>query len=69
MENNKAPVNGGYPLHTFQEVEDIYMVYISSKEDRSRIEDAYHFILESMKDKLEKVVNHIIITSLKSLIS
>ena len=54
MENNKAPVNGGYPLHTFQEVEDIYMLYISSKEDRARIEDAYHFILEKHEGQTRK---------------
>ena len=54
MENNKAPINGGYPLHTFQEVEDIYMVYISSKEDRARIEDAYHFILEKHEGQTRK---------------
>ena len=45
MENKKALVNGGYPLHTFQEVEDIYMLYISSLEDRQRIKDAYDFIM------------------------
>ena len=54
MENNKAPVNGGYPLHTFQEVEDIYMLYISSKEDRRRIEDAYHFILQKHEGQTRK---------------
>ena len=45
MENKKPLVNGGYPLHTFQEVEDIYMLYISSPEDRQRIKDAYDFIM------------------------
>ena len=45
MEIKKAPVNGGYPLHTFQEVEDIYMLYISSEEDRRRIREAYDFIM------------------------
>ena len=45
MENKKAPVNGGYRLHTFQEVEDVYMLYISSQEDRRRIKEAYDFIM------------------------
>ena len=45
MENKKAPVNGGYRLHTFQEVEDVYMLYISSQEDRRRIREAYDFIM------------------------
>ena len=54
MENNKPPVNGGYPLHTFQEVEDIYMLYISSEEDRKRIVDAYNFILEKHEGQTRK---------------
>ena len=45
MENKKAPVNGGYRLHTFQEVEDVYMLYISSPDDRRRIKEAYDFIM------------------------
>ena len=45
MENKKAPVNGGYRLHTFQEVEDVYMLYISSQDDRRRIKEAYDFIM------------------------
>ena len=42
----KAPVNGGYPLHTFEEVEDLYMTYISSPQDRAMIRKAYDFILK-----------------------
>ena len=45
METKKPLVNGGYPLHTFQDVEDIYMLYISSEEDRRRIKEAYDFIM------------------------
>ena len=45
-EKSKAPVNGGYPLHTFEEVEDIYMTYISSEEDRAMIRRAYDFIIK-----------------------
>ena len=54
MENKKPLVNGGYPLHTFQEVEDIYMLYISSKEDRERIKDAYDFIMAKHKNQFRK---------------
>ena len=54
MENNKAPVNGGYPLHTFQEVEDIYMLYISSPEDRRRIKEAYDFIMLKHEGQFRK---------------
>ena len=45
MEARKVLVNGGYPLHTFQEVEDRFMLYISSQEDRRRIKEAYDFIM------------------------
>ena len=51
MENKKPLVNGGYPLHTFQEVEDIYMLYISSKEDRERIKDAYDAFARFLADE------------------
>ncbi len=54
MENKKALINGGHPLHTFQEVEDIYMLYISSPEDRKRIKDAYDFIMLKHKDQYRK---------------
>ena len=54
MENKKPPVNGGYPLHTFQEVEDIYMLYISSEEDRRRITEAYDFIIEKHQGQTRK---------------
>ena len=54
MENKKPLVNGGYPLHTFQEVEDIYMLYISSKEDRQRILDAYNFIMQKHNNQFRK---------------
>ena len=54
MENKKAPVNGGYPLHTFQDVEDIYMLYISSPEDRKRIKEAYDFIMLKHQGQFRK---------------
>ena len=54
MEKKNAPVNGGYPLHTFQEVEDIYMLYISSPNDRKRIVEAYDFIMEKHKNQFRR---------------
>ena len=54
MENKKPPINGGYPLHTFQDVEDIYMLYISSTEDRQRIQDAYDFIMQKHNGQFRK---------------
>ena len=53
--NNKLPpVNGGYPLHTFEEVKDIYMEYISSQSDREAIETAFNFIVEKHKGQTRK---------------
>ena len=49
-EQTKALVNGGYPLHTFEDVESIYERYISSVEDRELIKKAYDFIIEKEQD-------------------
>ena len=53
-EQTKALVNGGYPLHTFEDVESIYERYISSVEDRELIKKAYDFIIEKHKTQLRK---------------
>ncbi len=45
-EKSDLKVNGGYPLHTFEEVEDIYFEYISSPTDREKIKSAYLFAKE-----------------------
>ncbi len=50
----KPLVNGGYPLHTFEDVEAIYETYITSKEDRARIKSAYDFILQKHQGQLRK---------------
>lgn len=47
-------VNGGYPLHTFEDVEAIYQNYISSDEDRKQIRAAYDFIVEKHQGQLRK---------------
>ena len=47
-------VNGGYPLHTFEDVENIYIKYISSPEDRKNIRDAYEFILKKHEGQFRK---------------
>ena len=44
--NKELPINGGYPLHTFEDVEGIYENYIYSSDDRKRIREAYEFILK-----------------------
>ncbi|MDD3068320.1 MAG: RelA/SpoT family protein, partial [Candidatus Paceibacterota bacterium] len=47
-------VNGGYPLHTFEDVEAIFQNYISSVEDRKQIRAAYDFIVEKHQGQLRK---------------
>ena len=53
-EKNKPLVNGGYPLHTFEQLKDIYQNYITNQSDRESIEDAYSFILEKHNGQLRK---------------
>ena len=50
----KVPINGGYPLHTYEDVEEMFLTYISSPEDRRRIRDAYEFILEKHEGQKRK---------------
>ncbi len=38
--------NGGYPMHTFQDVKDLFYTYIFNPEDRKMVEDAYLFAKE-----------------------
>jgi GTP pyrophosphokinase len=55
MSTTKKPiVNGGYPLHTFHDVEAIYETYITSKQDRESIFKAYEFVLEKHDGQLRK---------------
>ena len=50
----KLPINGGYPLHTYEDVEEIFSSYISSKEDRERIRSAYEFIIKKHDGQTRK---------------
>jgi len=44
MEENKVlRPNGGYPMHTFEDVREIYSTYIFNEEDRELIKKAYEF--------------------------
>ncbi|MCQ2802097.1 MAG: bifunctional (p)ppGpp synthetase/guanosine-3',5'-bis(diphosphate) 3'-pyrophosphohydrolase [Bacilli bacterium] len=47
-------INGGYPLHTFEQLEELISSYISSEEDKVRIKSAYDFILVKHKDQVRK---------------
>ena len=54
MNKKPAPINGGYPLHTFEEVEDIYKTYIFNKKDLEDIRKAYDFIIEKHQNQFRK---------------
>ena len=36
--------NGGYKMHTFEEVKEVYLSYISDEKSKKLIEDAYAFV-------------------------
>ena len=50
----KHKVNGGYPLHTFEELKEVYSQYINDPKDRQNIEEAYSFILEKHATQVRK---------------
>ena len=53
LKTTTALINGGYPLHSFEDVQSLYEVYISNQNDRDKIKKAYDYILE--KHKINKV--------------
>ena len=55
MEKAKVlKVNGGYPLHTFEDIEDIYSSYIFDSADKKRIREAYDFIIKKHDGQLRR---------------
>lgn len=59
MENeqtNKTKLlpNGGYPMHTFDDLKALYYTYIANPNDRKMIEDAYHFALKKHEGQFRK---------------
>ena len=55
MEKQKVlKVNGGYPLHTFEDIEEKFSSYITSVEDKEKIRSAYEFILKKHDGQLRK---------------
>ncbi len=50
----KVLVNGGYPLHTYEDVEEKFSLYISSDEDKNNIRRAYDFIMRKHEGQLRK---------------
>ena len=51
---NKSLVNGGYPLHTFEQLEEKYKEYISNESDIQAIRDAYQFIIKKHDGQYRK---------------
>lgn len=47
-------VNGGYPLHTFEQLKELYEQYIKNTKDHEKIESAYQFILVKHKDQVRR---------------
>ncbi len=56
--------NGGYPMHTFEDVKAIYSLYIHNEKDRKMIEDAYNFVCKKhdgiFRKSGEPYVHHLI---------
>ena len=51
---NDVKTNGGYPLHTFEQLKEVYSQYITDVNDLKSIEDAYHFIVEKHQGQFRK---------------
>ncbi len=50
----KEIVNGGYPLHTFEQLEEKYKEYISDATDLKKIKEAYDFIVIKHQGQFRK---------------
>ena len=47
-------INGGYPLHTFEQLKELYEGYIKNEDDRKKIESAYQFILQKHNGQVRR---------------
>ncbi len=50
-EEKKLVPNGGYPMHTFEDLKELYYIYITNPKDRDLIERAYAFAAKMHKDQ------------------
>lgn len=46
--------NGGYPMHTYEDLKEIFFVYITDPNDRKMIKDAYLYAKDKHKDEFRK---------------
>lgn len=53
-EINKLPINGGYPLHSFEDLRELYFTYIFDPAGRKMIEDAYLLAKEKHASQIRK---------------
>ena len=52
--DKKLVPNGGYPMHTFDDLKELYFLYITNKKDRDLIERAYLFASEKHKEQYRR---------------
>ena len=64
QEEKKILPNGGYPMHSFEDVKAIYSLYIHNEDDRKMIEKAYEFVCKKhdgiLRKSGEPYVHHLI---------
>jgi len=57
MENNSGTTllpNGGYPMHSFEDLKDVFYSYITNQDDRNLIEKAYLFAKQQHEGQFRK---------------
>ncbi len=54
MDTSLPPINGGYPLHTFDDVKAVYLTYISDENSKALIEKAYQYAKEKHEGQLRR---------------
>ena len=54
MNAQNVKINGGYPLHTFEQLDEKIREYISDPDDLKRIKEAYNFVLLKHKGQVRK---------------
>ena len=54
MEKKTLLPNGGYPMHTFEDLKEVYFPYITLPENRKLIENAYKFALKKHEGQVRR---------------
>lgn len=53
-EKKVYPPNGGYPMHSFSDLRDLYFTYIHNEDDRRMIEEAYRLAAKQHEGQTRK---------------